>query len=119
MLALLVELGAALRQLLLGLALFAQSGPFLPFGLLLGLLGVLVAERQIELLQAQGVVPAVDPEVDESSQALNLVAGAFQSFAGGVAVTGLDGQDAVLRLGVVGPQHHLGHVGDEFAALGR
>ena len=75
-------------------------------------------QGQSELFEAQVVVAVVDTQIDHGSEPLSLVASTFQALPGGLAVAGLDSEDAVLGLGVVGPQHHLGHVGHELAALG-
>ena len=105
-------------QLLPSLTLLAQSSPFLALGFLLRLLRVLVVQGQSELFEAQTVVALGNAQIDHGPESLCLVAGAFQSLPGGLAVASFDGEDAVLGFGVVGPQHHLGHVGYELTAFG-
>lgn len=76
-----------------------------------------MARGQFKLLEPQGVVVVGDMQVDHGALLGDLVDDAAQSLLGCFEVAGADTLHAVLRLGVVGAEHDLGHVVDELAAL--
>ena len=63
------------------------------------------------------MVVEVDLEVDECAKFNYLIPGSFKSVASNIPITRLNGENAVLRLGVVGAEHHFRHVAHELAPL--
>ena len=59
------------------------------------------------------MVPAIYPQVDESPETFHLVASTLQSLTSRLTIAGLNGEDAVLNLCIVGTQHHFRHIGNE------
>ena len=114
---LLVELRSALGKFLLRFTLFTQPHFLLTLRLLFGLFSVLIPERQVEFFEAERMVPAIYPQVDERTKTLHLVTGALKSFASRLTIAGLDSENTVLNFSIIGTQHHLRHVSNKLTPL--
>ena len=117
--ALLEELLALLFEFLSSFGLLAQPGFLLALDLLLDFDRVLVVQGELQLAEAQAVVFVGDAQIDHRPEPFHLLSGPLQPRDGRLSVPGFEGEDAVLRLGVVGPEHHLRHVRDELPPFGR
>ena len=108
--AFLIEPGALFSQLAFHPALLAQARTFFAFCLLFLLLFHQPVSGELDFLQAQLVELVADVHFHQRTQLRDGSPGCFESALGGLDVPQPQGSDAVVRFGVVGPQHELGQV---------